>query len=50
MYIIFKLMIIIILCEQSGCTALMLALFDHDEIARLLIDKGANMDFQNNVS
>ena len=44
-------MIIIILCEQSGCTALMLALDNyHDEIARLLIDKGANLDFQNNVS
>ena len=41
---------IIIIYEQRGCTALMLALFDHDEIARLLIDKGANMDIQNEVS
>ena len=45
---IFKLSIITILCGKDGATALMLALCnDHDEIARLLIDKGANLDIQN---
>ena len=40
-------MIIIILCEQRGRTALMQASDNyHDEIARLLVDKGANMDIK----
>ena len=42
--------IIMILYEQRGVTALMLALFDHDEIARLLIDKGANLDIKDEAS
>ena len=43
-------MIIIILCEQRGRTALMQASDNyHDEIARLLVDKGAKLDFKNNV-
>ena len=46
---IFKL--IIILCAQVGDTALMQALLNDDnEIARLLIDKGANLDIQDEVS
>ena len=39
------------LCVQRGSTALMLALYNyHNEITRLLIDKGANLDIQNEVS
>ena len=43
-------MVIILLYEQRGYTALMQALYNyHDEIARVLIDKGANLNIQNEV-
>ena len=43
--------IIILLYVQRGHSALMQALYNyHDEIARVLIDKGANLDIQNEVS
>ena len=43
---------VILLCEQHGCTALIEALGDSNnkKIARLLIDKGANLDIQDEVS
>ena len=48
---IFKLIIIIIvLCEQEGSTALILAASFDFEITRLLIGRGANLDIQHHVS
>ena len=47
---IFKLIIITILCEQEGSTALILAASFDLEITRLLIDRGANLDIQHHVS
>ena len=46
----YLLKLIITPCLQSGCTALFCALInDQEEIVRLLIEKGANLDIQDNV-
>ena len=43
--------LIVTLCVQEGCTALLSALINdqQEEIARLLIEKGANLDIQDKV-
>ena len=53
MYTIFKpiiIIIIIILCEQEGSTAVITAVTSVSKLSRLLIDKVENLDIQDEVS